>query len=358
MPKIFLSYRRSDGDGAVNALFDALAKEFGRDSLFMDVDAIPVGMDFRNVLRDAVAESDLMLVCIGRHWVAASDDDGRRRLDDPHDFVRMEIEQALQVSVPVIPILLDGARMPQASEVPDSLRPLLYRMAVTVSAHSFRSDLQEVVRAIKANSLRRVVETSATSPPHWKVKVLSAMASLLGLSSSVNIAPVHAQDHFLPKAEPGPPVHIPQQDAEGDDEVFVSYAREDGSIMQKVRLHLAQSEISVWTDEKLEPGTPSWKTAVQDAIEKSTCFVILLSPNAKKSEIVQMELGYALAHERKVIPALAHGTNRTAVPLEIINRQWIDITEHRFEDGVLQLAQAVIHYRAGRIPPRFVNDRR
>lgn len=115
--------------------------------------------------------------------------------------------------------------------------------------------------------------------------------------------------------------------------------------MQRVRRRLANNDILVWTDDNLELGTPSWKKAIQWAIETSPCFIILLTPNAKQSDVVEMELGYALAQERVILPVLAGGTNRTSVPLEIINRQWTDIREE-FEAGMARLVQAVNTHRS------------
>src|SRR5947209_6983867 len=106
MPKIFISYRREDSTLFTGRIHDRLAPHFGRDCVFMDMDAIPFGVDFRKHLTDAVAGCDVLLAIIGDKWLTVSQN-GQRRLDDPRDFVRIEIETALMRGIPVIPVLLD-----------------------------------------------------------------------------------------------------------------------------------------------------------------------------------------------------------------------------------------------------------
>jgi len=107
--------------------------------------------------------------------------------------------------------------------------------------------------------------------------------------------------------------------------IFLSYSRKDIEIMRRVREDLSAAGLKVWTDEKLEPGTPSWRKAIESAIEKAGCFVVILSPDAKQSEWVDRELGYATACGLRIIPVLVRGDERSAVPLELINMQRIDI---------------------------------
>ena len=116
--------------------------------MFFDVDAIPPGRDFVDVLSDRVGKCDALIAVIGRHWVAGGDGDKRRRLDDPNDFVRIEIEAALRRDVPVIPVLVDGAGMPQAADLPDSLKNLTRRQAVEISLTRFDSDAERLTEAL------------------------------------------------------------------------------------------------------------------------------------------------------------------------------------------------------------------
>jgi TIR domain len=130
MSKIFLSYRRQDSAGVAGRISDRLRAHFGEDSLFMDIDSIPFGEDFREHIDSAVAQCKLVLALIGSKW--AGDADGRRRIDDPRDIVRIEIESALKRGIPVIPILIDRAKMPSEAELPPSLAGLAFRHAADV----------------------------------------------------------------------------------------------------------------------------------------------------------------------------------------------------------------------------------
>jgi hypothetical protein len=238
MPSIFISYRRGDSERTVGRLVKGLGSEFGSDSIFFDVDVIPIGMDFRNVLRDAVSKTDVMLVLIGPDWLTASDYDGKRRLEDPHDFVRMEIELGLQIPVPVVPVLLDRASLPRSDEVPDSLRPLLYCQVLSISSLSFRSDFPNLLQAIR--SIRsKDSDTRKVGAPRWKVKMLSAFASLLGVRSALGAATAADTDATWVQADPLHLKTVRTASASGGDEVFISYSRDDVPIMHKVRQHLA-----------------------------------------------------------------------------------------------------------------------
>jgi hypothetical protein len=116
--RIFVSYRRSDAAAVAGRLADALESRFGPASVFMDVDAIPPGVDFTAFLRDAVAAAKVMLVVIGSNWLEATSQDGRPRLHNPHDFVRLEIEAGLEAELTIVPILVDDARFPRPQDLP------------------------------------------------------------------------------------------------------------------------------------------------------------------------------------------------------------------------------------------------
>lgn len=134
MSRIFISYRRDDSADASGRLYDRLVAQFGKESVFKDVDTIPLGMDFRGVLREAVGHCDVMLAVIGRQWLTVKDEHGRRRLDNPADFVRIEVEAALERNIPVIPVLVQSASMPAESDLPPSLAQLAYRNGIGVRA--------------------------------------------------------------------------------------------------------------------------------------------------------------------------------------------------------------------------------
>jgi DNA-binding response OmpR family regulator len=146
--KIFINYRRGHDSGFVLALFLMLEQAFSAEQLFMDVDTIPPGADFVRMTKSQVGQCATMLVVIGERWLDAMGQHGNRRLDDPNDFVRIEIESALKKRKRVIPVLLEGAQMPRSDELPASLRPLARRHAVQLRHQRFASDVQGLVKAL------------------------------------------------------------------------------------------------------------------------------------------------------------------------------------------------------------------
>jgi TIR domain len=146
--RIFLSYRREEADFPAGWLHDRLAAHFGRDQVFRDVDDIPLGANFPEVIAKAVASCDVLLALIGSQWVTITDEEGKRRLDDPNDFVRLEIEAALQRGVLVIPILVRGAKMPPARHLPASLAELVHRHALELSPDNFDFDTGKLLKVL------------------------------------------------------------------------------------------------------------------------------------------------------------------------------------------------------------------
>lgn len=150
MPRIFLSYRRADSQNMTDRIYDHLIREFGFKNVFKDVDSIPLGADFRQVINEFVAITDVFLIVIGSKWVNATDQTGKRRLDNPDDLVRFEIESALEKSTIIIPIIIDGALIPSASELPYSIRGIVSRQALSVRPDpDFRFDIARLIHRIQ-----------------------------------------------------------------------------------------------------------------------------------------------------------------------------------------------------------------
>ncbi|WP_374990968.1 Clp protease N-terminal domain-containing protein [Hyphomicrobium sp. LHD-15] len=147
--KVFISYRREDSSGHTGRVHDRLEKEFGKELIFMDVDAIPLGVNFVKYISDEVGKSDVMLAIIGRDWLNACDENGRRRLDNPNDFVRIEISTALQRDIPVIPITVGGAPMPRVETLPEPLKELAFRNGLDIRHSSFHSDMDKLVKSLR-----------------------------------------------------------------------------------------------------------------------------------------------------------------------------------------------------------------
>ena len=145
---IFISYRRQGGSHLAGRLSDRLTDRFGEAQVFIDVDKIELGVDFAEEIVRAVAACKVLLVIIGPAWLTVADERGRR-LDDPDDIVRLEIEAALDRGVRVIPILTESAVMPTQHDLPESLAGLARRNALPIRHESFRSDAGRLITAIE-----------------------------------------------------------------------------------------------------------------------------------------------------------------------------------------------------------------
>ncbi|HZM23896.1 MAG TPA: toll/interleukin-1 receptor domain-containing protein [Anaerolineales bacterium] len=148
-PKIFISYRRADSADVTGRIYDRLIQQFGKSAIFKDVDSIPPGVDFKTHLEKAVGRCKIFLVVIGDRWLDATDSKRRNRLQDPNDFVRIEIESALSRNILVIPLLVRGAVMPAEKQLPPSLRKLVYRNGISIrSDPDFHGDINRLIDAI------------------------------------------------------------------------------------------------------------------------------------------------------------------------------------------------------------------
>jgi len=162
MRAIFISYRRDDAEGEAGRLFGDLVARFGESHVFMDVTGIAPGRDFRKVIDRNVGSCGVLLALIGKSWLDAKDDTGRRRLDDPMDFVRLETASALKRDIPVVPVLVRGASIPRADLLPEDIRDLAYRNAVELTHARWRSDVQALIEAIRPDIAEEEPTISAT----------------------------------------------------------------------------------------------------------------------------------------------------------------------------------------------------
>lgn len=149
MSGIFISYRRQDTAYIAGRLHDELSRQFGADRIFRDVDTIAPGVDFVKRIDDAVASSDALLAVIGDDWLTTTDPKGRRRIDNPRDWVRLEIVAALKRKILVVPLLVEGATMPKPEELPPSLRSLARYNALELTDGRWDYDTARLIEALK-----------------------------------------------------------------------------------------------------------------------------------------------------------------------------------------------------------------
>jgi hypothetical protein len=171
--KIFINYRRADSIGTAGRLSDRLARSFGKQNLFMDVDSIPAGVDFIADLKSHVAKCSVFLVVIGPNWLDVKDESGERRLDSPDDAVTIEIAAALERDIRVIPVLVDGAHMPKADQLPESIKSLVRRNAVEVRNTQFGRDSEALVTRV-----RDALGESPAVPAWWRKRARAGLGAV------------------------------------------------------------------------------------------------------------------------------------------------------------------------------------
>jgi hypothetical protein len=137
-----------------------ISKRFGESRVFMDVDSISGGLDFQQEIKRVISVCKLLIALIGPQWITITGAEGQRRLDDPNDLVRLEIETALAKEIPVIPVLVDNTSMPRAQQLPHSLAPLTRRNALELTYDRYSDDISRVLKVV-----RSFIGRTATAPP-------------------------------------------------------------------------------------------------------------------------------------------------------------------------------------------------
>ncbi len=201
MAKILISYRREDSAYQAGSIRDQLASHFGRENVFIDIDSIPFGHDFRLHLDRSVGNCDYLIAVIGKAWLTVCDPAGERRLDDPADFVRLEIEAALKRDIPVIPVLVDNVPPPRADQLPESLGSLAYRNAIPIRPPpDFQHDVERLARDVDRQEhdkerLHRLREEAAQKEASEKHAIPTV---------SVPASPIHSERAIAAVAIVGP----------------------------------------------------------------------------------------------------------------------------------------------------------
>lgn len=149
MARVFINYRRQDSEGYVGRMYDHLLKTFDADDIFMDVHNIDPGADFVLAIEKAVADCAVLLCVIGSHWLTVTDEEGERRIDAWNDFVRIEIESALKLGKVLVPVLVGGAKVPSPDKLPEPIKALARRNAITITHQNFAADMERIAAVIK-----------------------------------------------------------------------------------------------------------------------------------------------------------------------------------------------------------------
>lgn len=190
MGSVFISYRRGDSAGYAGRLRESLEERLGRDVVFRDVDTIEPGQDFAQAIDERVRDCAVLVAVIGREWLDAREANGTRRLDSPADYVRLEVGAALaRPDVRVIPVLVEGATMPRADQLPEILRPLAHRQAVALYDEDWNAGVDRLASAIRKAGAGTAREHGAAParPPastiarRWRLALPVLAAVLIGV---------------------------------------------------------------------------------------------------------------------------------------------------------------------------------
>lgn len=291
MPRVYVSYRRTDSAAVAGQIIHRLGTDLGRTSVSGDADDPPRGMSFKNHFELTLKSFDIVLVIIGNQWVSSRNQYGFSSLYDPNDFIRLEIEAARRVDKPIIPVLVNSADMPAHANLPATLAPLLDNQPFRIrDGADFDPDIKALIAHLDPQSAKPT-----------------------------------------PKKEP--PAH----------HIFLSYSRKDSPVMQRLRDDLREAGLGVWADDNLEPGTSAWERAISAAIRATGCLVVILSPDAEQSTWVGRELAMAETLDKRIFPILARGSEKDAIPFRLMSHQFVD-ARHNYGEALEKLLGALNKY--------------
>jgi TIR domain len=270
--RIFVCYRREDSSAVAGRIYEHLTARFGRESIFMDVCSIPLGEDFSEFISRAVASCQVLLVLIGEQWLDLKDFRGNRRIDDPSDFVRIEIEAAYRSGIPVWPILIDGAPIPRVEDLPPSLIDLTASRFNMLHRAQFQKSIQFLIKELEDF-----------------LKSADVHAPQLPSTSLVSLPP--------------------------DKLIFVSYSRndDDKQWLERVKVHLRPlmrlGRIELWVDTEMKAGD-EWRDEIEQAVESCSVAVLLVSADFLASDFIYRNelpplLNAAKRRRVRILPVIA-----------------------------------------------------
>jgi hypothetical protein len=274
--RIFVSYRREDSAAYAGRLYDALAAHFGSANVFMDIDTISPGTDFVDVIDQALDKCDVLLAVIGTRWLTTATADGQRRLDNPEDFVRLEIEKALSRGIRVVPVLVGDASMPATRDLPSSLVGLARRHAFDLSHGRWHTDVLELIRTL---------ETIGTRRPQRNRRLAVMTSSAVAVVGVALLAGVLINEHGSSKVASGAPLAT-------------------RASTQVSRPHTSSTRME--TSTTLAPSADAWKLVDRvlnaEVNRDWTAVRALYAPNARYTD-ANLTKGYADLVNQRTYPA-------------------------------------------------------
>jgi curved DNA-binding protein CbpA len=245
---IFVCYRREDSAGHAGRLFDRLSARFGSDRVFMDVSTIEPGEDFVDAIQRTVAACDVQVVLIGRRWLIVTDLDGRPRLENPEDFVRLEISAALERQIRVIPVLVGGAAMPLASQLPQSLARLTRRSALELSDAVFHDGVDRLIGAIDK------VLNSTTEASRQDERIASERAEKLAAAEGAAGSGARDATAAAASQQAKPEIRVVGQDPTGDYTVELALTFDEALVGAQKTIAVSGRKLSLHVPPGIDTG--------------------------------------------------------------------------------------------------------
>jgi hypothetical protein len=288
--KVFISYRRDDSKYQARMIHEAFRRVLPREHVFMDIDSIPPGANFRKILKDWVDECEVLVALVGPGWIDATDPKTRRRrLDNPSDFVRIEIGEALARNIPVVPVLIDGTRLPEVDLLPDELKELVDRQAEFIEYRTFDADVKRLIRKLGlvqrpikkprlARRAKSVPPQPAVAPPRVALaedrmradgRVMVDAKNIHGARETTQPVIFISYSHL---DEPDP--HL----LPGEDQ-WLSFVR---SHLEPFAAHF---KLELWDDRRIDGGA-NWRAEIDGALDRCAVCVFLVSRHSLSSRFI------------------------------------------------------------------------
>jgi len=322
MPKIVVSYRRSDTGPIAGRIFDRLGAQYGVESVFMDVDSIPFGVDFRDHIQQELSLCDVLVVIIGQRWMGSAED-GKTRLDDETDPVRIEVETAMRARVPIIPILVDRATMPKPGELPPSMKDFAFRNAAEVDAagRDFRQHMDRVIRAIDRILAGRP-QTHQIEPAQADTVDLSHQASAGVASSAAKVDAAPSAPASLQSSSNEPTASVQRR----------IMARQSPWLFAAVALVVLLGGVTLWGVTQTVTRAPTRTSATVAETRDAAASGIVAAPQAQGAPQPPpaQSLGVALQPTEPFIRALeGHSRDVNSVAYSVDRRLLISASDDK-----------------------------
>jgi TIR domain len=296
--KIYVCYRRTDSPATSRAIYEALVKAFGQRNVFLDVDSVGPGADFRESVATAIAACAVFLLVIGPHWLDATSITGQRRVDDPSDLIRTEVELALTSGKIIVPVLVDGGMVPSRSDLPASMSQLASIQAVRFDAPDVSLRLIAIVRdALRSSPYEhRPTPTPRKHEPSTN-PLMRIRAAFKAFSKPSLIFRPDVSGVSSPTRAPNFEKKLPL--------VFISHSHLDNIWCREFRNQIPIDEFAVWFDEiDMRIASTSFIRKLEKEILNCHVFVVILTANSVQSKWVDREFDLAMQENKIIVPVL------------------------------------------------------